>query len=68
MVEQTQSRTNHTSYRKFNFNEFVANVFRDNMGVIIFKPLRFWRLFEAKKMLPDLTSVTIFDTFMNITE
>ena len=27
---------NHTSYRKFNFNEFVANVLRDNMGMIIF--------------------------------
>ena len=34
MVEQTQSRTNHTSYRKFNFNEFVANVLRDNMVML----------------------------------
>ena len=24
---------NHTSYRKFNFNEFIANVLRDNMGM-----------------------------------
>ena len=27
---------NHTSYRKFNFNEFVANFLPDNMGMIIF--------------------------------
>ena len=27
---------NHTSYRKFHFNEFVANVLHDNMGMIIF--------------------------------
>ena len=26
----------HTSYRKFYFNEFVAKVLRDNMGMIIF--------------------------------
>ena len=30
-----QLRTNRTSYRKFSFNEFVANVLRDNMGMII---------------------------------
>ena len=28
--------TTHTSYRKFNFNEFIANVLRDNMDMIIF--------------------------------
>ena len=27
---------NHTSYRKIYFNEFVANVLCDNMGIIIF--------------------------------
>ena len=32
MLEQTQSRTNHTSYRNFDFNEFVANALRDNIG------------------------------------
>ena len=32
MLQQTQSRPNHTSYRKFHFNEFVANVFQDNIG------------------------------------
>ena len=36
MVEQTQSQKNHIHYRKFYFNEFVANVLRDNMGIIIF--------------------------------
>ena len=30
------SHPNHTSDRKFYFNEFVANVLRDNMGIIIF--------------------------------
>ena len=30
------SHPNHTSYRKFYFNEFVANVLHDNMGMIIF--------------------------------
>ena len=35
MVEQTQSQKNHTSYIKFNFNEFVASVLRDNMGMKI---------------------------------
>ena len=30
------SRPNHTSYRKIYFIEFVANVLRDNMGMIIF--------------------------------
>jgi hypothetical protein len=35
MVEQTQSLKNHTSYRKFYFNEFMANVLLDNMGMII---------------------------------
>ena len=30
------SRPNHTSYRKFYFYEFVANVLRDNMGRFIF--------------------------------
>ena len=29
------SRPNHTSYRKFYFNEFVANVLRDNIDMII---------------------------------
>jgi hypothetical protein len=32
MLEQTQSQPNHTSYRNFHFNEFVANVLRDNIG------------------------------------
>ena len=30
------SHPNHTSYRKFYFYEFVANVLRDNKGIIIF--------------------------------
>ena len=32
MLQQTQSRPNHTSYRNFHFNEFVANALRDNIG------------------------------------
>ena len=36
MVEETRSRTNHTFYKKINFNEFVANVLHDNMGMISF--------------------------------
>ena len=31
MLEQTQSRPNHTSKTKVYFNEFVANVLRDNI-------------------------------------
>ena len=30
------SRPNHTSYRKFYFNEFVENVLHDNMGTTTF--------------------------------
>ena len=33
---QVVKRGNHTSYRKFNANEFVAHVLRDNIGMIIF--------------------------------
>ena len=29
---QTQSRQNHTSYRNFHFNKFVANALHDNIG------------------------------------
>ena len=32
-LQQTASWPNHTSYRKFNFNEFVANVFHNNIGL-----------------------------------
>ena len=32
MLEQTQSRPNHTSTAKVYFNEFIANVLRDNIG------------------------------------
>ena len=32
MLEQTQSRPNHTTKTKVYFNEFVANVLRDNIG------------------------------------
>ena len=32
------SRPNHRSYRKLYSYEFVANVMRDNMGIIIFDP------------------------------
>ena len=31
------NRTNHTSYRTFYFNEFVANVLHENNGMIIFE-------------------------------
>ena len=43
------SHTNHTSYRKFYFNEFVANVLHDN-----FWPPRLWRLLEAKNIISRL--------------
>ena len=32
MLQQTQSQPNHTSYRNFHFNEFVANALHDNIG------------------------------------
>ena len=32
MLEQTQSQPNDTSKTKVYFNEFVANVLRDNIG------------------------------------
>ena len=36
MLEQTIWLWNHTSHTKVYFNEFVANVLRDNIGMIIF--------------------------------
>ena len=38
MLLQAQSQPNHTSCINFYFNEFVANVFRDNMGSKIIQP------------------------------
>jgi hypothetical protein len=32
-LQQAQSLLNHTSYRNFHFNEFVANALRDNIGL-----------------------------------
>ena len=60
MVEQMQSQKSHTSYRKFNFNEFVANVLCDNMGMII---LRLWRLLEAKNIISRCTLWNFNSTF-----
>ena len=51
LLEQTIWLWNHTSYTKVYFNEFVANVLCDNMGMIIFWPPRFWRLLEAKNIV-----------------
>ena len=31
ILQQTQSQQNHTSYRNFHFNEFVANALRGNI-------------------------------------
>ena len=36
MVQQTSWGGNHTSYTKVYFNEFVANVLRDDIGIVIF--------------------------------
>ena len=36
LLSYPASHPNHTSYRKFYFNEFVANALRDSMGIIIF--------------------------------
>ena len=36
MVKQTIWPSNHTSHTKLYFNEFVANVLRDNIGIVIF--------------------------------
>ena len=36
MLIKTASRPNHTSYRKFDTNEFVQNSLCCNMGIIIF--------------------------------
>ena len=36
VLSYTASHPNHTSSRKCYFNEFVVNVLRDNMGIIIF--------------------------------
>ena len=35
MVKQTIWQSNRASHTKLYFNEFVANVLRDNMGMII---------------------------------
>ena len=36
MVKQTIWQSNHASHTKLYFNEFVANVLRDNIGIVIF--------------------------------
>ena len=36
MVKQTIWQSNRASHTKFYFNEFVANVLRDNIGTVIF--------------------------------
>ena len=46
MLQQTIWLWNRTSYWKYNFNEFVANILHDNMGMIIFDLWRcggWWR-------------------------
>ena len=40
--------TNHTSYRKFYFTDFVQNSFHCNMDITIFDPRVYERLLEAK--------------------
>ncbi len=40
-------RPNRASYRKFDFNEFVANVLRDNMGSKKIQPPTSKKIFEA---------------------
>ena len=47
MLKQTIWPSNHTSHTKVYFNEFVANVLRDNIGILIFDP-HAHRLLEAK--------------------
>ena len=36
MLKQTIWTSNHTSHTKLYFNEFVANVLRDNIGIVVF--------------------------------
>ena len=36
MLKYSASRPNHTSYRKLYLHEFVANVLRDNMSLVVF--------------------------------
>ena len=36
ILKQTIWHSNHTSHTKLYFNEFVANVLRDNIGILIF--------------------------------
>ena len=36
MLEQTIWLSNHTSHTKVYFNEFVANVLRDDIGIVVF--------------------------------
>ena len=48
MLEQTIWLWNHTSHTKVYFNEFVPNVLRDNMGMIIFD-LQVFEGFEMPK-------------------
>ena len=36
MLKQTIWPSNHTSYTEVYFNEFVANVLRDDIGIVIF--------------------------------
>ena len=42
-LEQTIWLWNHTSHPKVYFNEFVANVLRDNIGIVIFDLWGCWR-------------------------
>ena len=36
MVKQTIWQSNRASHTKLYFNEFVANVLRDNIGIVVF--------------------------------
>ena len=62
-LEQTIWLWNPTSHTKFYFNEFVANVFRDNMGMIISDLPRLWQLLEAKNIISWCTLWHFNSTF-----
>ena len=55
VLKQTSSRQNHTSYRKFDFNEFVQNSLCCNMGMVVFD-LRGYGDCQRPKALSQRTS------------
>ena len=58
MVQQTIWPRNHTSHTKVYFNEFVANVLRDDIGIVMYDLIEAVKsqkhTLEAKKGMKEL--------------